>query len=144
METAAPGDTVLVHFTARTEDGEVVETSRDRDPDRVTLGEGDINPAFEEALIGMAPGEETEVHLPAEDAYGPRHQNLVFTVKRSRVSGEETPVPGALVRITLPTGGEGYATVRKVGPRRLLLDANHPLAGEDLTYRLTLVAIIDD
>jgi len=144
METASPGDTVLVHFTARKMDGEVVETSRDRDPDRVTLGEGAINPAFEEALVGMAPGEETEVHLAAEHAYGPRHRNLVFTVRRSRLTGEETPVPGSVVRITLPTGGEGYATVRKVGPRRLLLDANHPLAGEDLIYRLTLVAIIDD
>ena len=142
--TARQGDAVLVHFDGRLEDGTVAESSRDGEPERVVIGEGAINPAFEEALVGLRPGERVTVPLPAERAYGTYKKRLVFKLKRKRLDLKTEPEPGQWVRVTLPTGQSSLVTVKAVGKTSITVDANHPLAGEDLTYELELVAILNE
>jgi peptidylprolyl isomerase len=140
---ARQGDTVLVHFDGRLEDGTVAESSRDGEPERVAIGTGMINPAFEEALVGMRPGERVTVPLTAKQAYGPYKKRLVFKLKRRRLNLTTEPEPGQWVRVTLPSGQSSLVTVTAVTATGITVDANHPLAGEDLTFELELVAILE-
>lgn len=140
---ARQGDVVLVHFDGRLGDGTVAESSREGEPERVVIGEGAINPAFEGALVGRRPGERVTVPLTAEQAYGPYKKRLVFKLKRKRLNLKTEPEPGQWVRVTLPSGQSSLVTVKEVKATSIIVDANHPLAGEDITYELELVAILD-
>jgi hypothetical protein len=100
-----------------------------------------INPAFEEALIGMAPGETRTIVLPAEKAYGPYRKKLVFRLKRRDLNLPEEPVPGGTARISLKNGRSSLVTVLKADAKTVTVDANHPLAGKDLTFSITLLGI---
>ncbi|QYZ79738.1 peptidylprolyl isomerase [Methanofollis formosanus] len=139
MERAAQGDVVLVEYTGTLDDGTVFDHSEE--PQEVTLGEGTINPAFEETLIGMAPGETKTVFLPAKKAYGPHKMRLVFRIRRKKLNLPEEPVPGGIARVSLENGKSSLVTIKEVSERWVVVDANHPLAGKDLTFSLTLMEI---
>ncbi|QSZ67774.1 peptidylprolyl isomerase [Methanofollis aquaemaris] len=139
MERAAEGDVVLVEYTGTLEDGTVFD--RSDEPQEVTIGEGTINPAFEEALIGMAPGETKTIFLPAKKAYGPYKMRLVFRIRRKKLNLPEDPVPGGMARVSLKNGKSSLVTVKEVSKHWVVVDANHPLAGKDLTFCLTLKEI---
>lgn len=135
------GDTVLVHFTTADMDGNILESSRPGNPQTVVLGEGTINPLFEEALIGCSPGDVRTVQLSANKAYGKYRKQLIFTLKKRSLSLSEEPVPGQIVVISLPSGQKTHAVVREVKATKIVVDANHPYAGKDLIYTLELVNI---
>jgi FKBP-type peptidyl-prolyl cis-trans isomerase 2 len=135
------GDTLLLHFTSTRPDGEIFEDTRAGEPVRVTLGERQINPLFEEALIGREPGETVSIVLPPEKAYGRYRKELVVTVKRKKVTLDHEPVPGEFLRITV-MGKPCLVTVIDVTGKTITLDANHPLAGETITYAITVEAIL--
>ncbi|NVO65926.1 FKBP-type peptidyl-prolyl cis-trans isomerase [Methanofollis tationis] len=139
MDRAGTGDTVAVIYTGTLEDGTIFD--RPEEPRQVTIGAGEINQAFEEALVGMAPGETKKVVLPAERAYGPYRKNLVFRLKRRDLHLPEEPVPGGTARISLKGGTSTLVTVLKADRKTVTVDANHPLAGKDLTFAITLVEI---
>lgn len=139
MEQAAPGDTVRVTYTGTKEDGTVFD--RSEEPQEIVIGEGSINPAFEEALVGMAPGETKTVFLPAEKAYGPCRKRLVFKLKRKKLTVPRELIPGGIARISLAKGKSSLVTIKDVTEKWVTVDANHPLAGHDLTFALTLVGI---
>jgi FKBP-type peptidyl-prolyl cis-trans isomerase 2 len=142
MDRAGTGDTVAVIYTGTLEDGTIFD--RPEEPRQITLGAGEINPAFEEALVGMAPGETKTVFLPAERAYGPHRKNHVFRLKRKDLKLPEEPVPGGTARISLKGGTSTLVTVLKADRKTVTVDANHPLAGKDLTFAITLVDICRD
>jgi FKBP-type peptidyl-prolyl cis-trans isomerase 2 len=139
MDRAERGDTVLVTYTGTLEDGTVFD--QPEEPQQVAIGRGEINPAFEEALIGMAPGETRTIVLPAEKAYGPYRKKLVFRLKRRDLNLPEEPVPGGTARISLKNGRSSLVTVLKADAKTVTVDANHPLAGKDLTFSITLLGI---
>lgn len=141
MPFAEEGDRVTVHFESRRPDGTVAETSYNEEPITAVLGAGTINPAFETALCGMQKGEMTTVTLTAKQAYGEYKKRLIFTLKRKILNLPEEPEEDQIVRISLPNGKKSLVTVLSVTKTTIVVDANHPLAGEDLTYRLELIGI---
>ena len=143
MPPAASGDTVKVHYTARLDDGSVVDTSDGGDPIEITLGGGQVIPGFEEALVGMAPGERKRVRVPCAKAYGERSADMICELPRAKLPPGAVPVPGQRVRVNVEGGHSLLAVVVAVTEQTVTLDANHRMAGKDLVFDLHLAAICD-
>ncbi|RQD82276.1 MAG: peptidylprolyl isomerase [Methanocalculus sp. MSAO_Arc2] len=141
MTLPQSGDTVYVHFTARLDDGIVIEESEDGAPFEAVLGAGTINPAFDEALRTLTEGESTTITLPPEKAYGKYNTRLVFKLKRKRLDLKGDIQEGSLVRVTLPEGKKAYVSILSIDEKKVVVDANHPHAGETIHYTLTLERI---
>jgi peptidylprolyl isomerase len=142
MTQATAGDTVLFHYTGSLQDGTVFDSSSGRDPLRVTLGSGQVIRGVDEALVGMAPGEEKTVTVAADEAYGPRRPELLHEVQREAIPPEVDLEVGKQL-VGRDTGGQRLQlTVVEVAEESVTLDANHPLAGQDLTFDLRLVEIV--
>ncbi|NLB01688.1 MAG: peptidylprolyl isomerase [Methanomicrobiales archaeon] len=141
MPPVTDGDTLLLHFTSTRPDGEVFEDTRSGEPVRITLGAKQINPLFEEALMGREPGETVTVVLPPEKAYGKFRRKLVVTVKRTKLTLDHEPVPGEFLKLEV-MGKPCQVTVLDVDEKTVTVDANHPLAGETITYTITIEAIL--
>jgi len=142
MTQAKLGDTVRVHYTGRLEDGTVFDTSLDREPLRFTIGEGWLIPGFEEAVIGMNPGESKTTVIPADQAYGPHYEEMVIEVDRDQFPEDLEPEVGQQLQILQSDGRAIIVTVTEVSESSVTLDANHPLAGKDLTFDIQLMEIV--
>jgi peptidylprolyl isomerase len=137
---AKQGDTVRIHYTGTLQDGTEFDSSRDREPLAFTVGSGEVIPGFDAAVTGMTVGESKTVTIPAEQAYGPHRAELIVEVPRSQVPPQITPRVGQ--RLQLGRGDQALmVVVREVSDETLVLDGNHPLAGEDLTFALELVEV---
>lgn len=142
-KTAAKmGDTVRVHYTGTLEDGREFDTSVGSDPIEFTLGAGQILPGFEGAVVGMTAGDAKTVTIPAGEAYGDHNPELVQQVERGVLPEDIEIEEGLRLRAQAPEGVVDFI-VTEVGPSVVTLDANHPLAGEDLTFRIELSAILE-
>lgn len=142
MQSARPGHIVQIHYTGTLEDGSVFDSSEGREPLEFRLGEGQVIPGFEEAVSGMAPGDERRVTIPADQAYGPKREDLVLVVDRAEMPDEIRPEVGQ--QLQLNQDGQAFVvTITDVSPENVTLDANHPLAGETLTFDLQLVGLAD-
>jgi peptidylprolyl isomerase len=139
MATAHEGDTVRIHYTGHLEDGTVFDTSEGRDPLEFVLGSGQVIPGFDRAVDGMEEGEEKTVTVPAADAYGPRRDELIVSVARSNLPADVDPEVGQRLQMSSPDGQTFQATVANTSEEAIVLDANHPLAGQDLTFEIQLV-----
>jgi peptidylprolyl isomerase len=142
MAQAKSGDTVRVHYTGRLTDGREFDSSVGRDPLEFTIGSRSLIPAFEDAVIGLDIGQSETLTIPAADAYGARVDEAVQTVERSMIPPEVELAPGRVLQATAPGGQEMMLTVVDLTDDTVTLDANHPLAGEDLTFDIELVAIV--
>jgi peptidylprolyl isomerase len=141
MAQASNGDNVRIHYTGRLDDGTVFDTSANRDPLGFELGTGQVIPGFEEAVRGMEPGQKQTVTIAAENAYGPRRDDLVLTYPRDQLPDGVSPEPGQQLQMKTQDGQAVQVTVRDATEEALVLDANHPLAGQDLTFEIELVEI---
>jgi len=144
MAKAKPGDTVLVLYVGTLDDGKVFDSSEmhGNNPLQITLGEGKILPGFEQALIGMKPNQTKIVHIPAEQAYGPYRKELVDTISASEYPKGYSPNVGDTFRVPLKDGGSATATVVEVFGNGLKIDANHPLASQNLNFEIKLMEIL--
>lgn len=142
MAQAKQGDKVRIHYTGKLADKEVFDSSVNREPLEFRLGEGKIIPGFEEAVIGMTPGDSKTVNILPEKAYGPHRKELVVDVERSRLPDTLKLEVGGHVQIRQPSGGNIQAKVTSMSDSKVTLDANHPLAGEVLTFDIKLVEIV--
>jgi peptidylprolyl isomerase len=140
MQSAKSGDTVRVHYTGKLDDGSVFDSSEGRDPLEFQLGGGQVIPGFEQAVEGMSPGDERSVTIAADEAYGPRRDELVLVVPRTELPAEMQPEVGQQLQLS-QEGQSFIVTVADVNQSEIVLDANHPLAGEELTFELQLVDI---
>ena len=139
---AQNGDTVKVHYTGQLQDGSVFDTSREREPLTVTLGSQQLIGGFEREVQGMEPGESKTFVIPADDAYGPRDDRLIDDVPREQLPPDLDLTPGARLAATTQDGQQVALTVVEANDESVKLDANHPLAGEDLTFQIELVEIV--
>lgn len=140
MRRAHTGDIVSVHYTGTLADGSVFDSSRDRDPLQFTVGGGRVIPGFDAAVAGMAVGEEKKVTIPADEAYGPHRPELMVEVDRAQFPADLRPEIGQ--QLQLSRDGQVFVvTVRDLSDGSVLLDGNHPLAGQDLTFALELVGV---
>jgi peptidylprolyl isomerase len=149
MAQAKQGDTVKVHYTGRLDDGEVFDSSECEDdgcgcgsgPLEFTIGEGNVIPGFEAAVVGMSVGESKEVNIPVDEAYGQHMEELVGVVERSRLPEGLVPEVGGQLEVTREDGETFPVLITSVTDTEVTLDANHPLAGRDLTFEIRLLEI---
>lgn len=141
MADAKSGDTVKVHYTGKLEDGTVFDSSSDRGPLEFTIGSGNVIPGFESAVIGMNPGETKMETIPCEQAYGPRHEEMVQTIERSAIPADIAVQEGQRLQVSQPGGEPLVVTVTNVTDDSVTLDGNHMLAGKDLLFEIELVEI---
>ena len=142
MAHAQAGDTVRVHYTGTLDDGTVFDSSTGREPLEFTLGEGRVIAGFEEAVTGMEVGETKTSRIDADEAYGPRREDLLLDVPREQIPSEIDLQVGQQLTLQQPNGQAVPVTVAEFSDETVTLDANHPLAGEALTFELTLVEIV--
>jgi peptidylprolyl isomerase len=141
MTQAKTGDSVLIHYTGKLDDGTVFDSSRDRDPLQFAIGAGQVIPGFEAAVTGMSPGESKTHTIEAEQAYGPHRPEMVLVVERSQIP-EDIPLDiGQQLQLRGPEGQLLPVMVTEISDDTATLDANHPLAGESLTFDIELVEI---
>lgn len=142
MQQAKRGDTVHVHYRGTLEDGTEFDSSVGAEPIAFTLGAGEVIPGFEEAIEGMTAGEKKTKHIEAENAYGAHRDELVFTVSKDQMpdGGSDIEV-GDMLQVGFPDGSSAAVQVAGVEAEAVTLDANHPLAGKNLTFELELVSI---
>jgi peptidylprolyl isomerase len=138
---AKRGDTVLVDYVGRLQDGTEFQTTQGRDPIEFVLGKGHVIEGVEKAVSGMHVGDATTARIPVEDGFGPRQDSLVFRLSRDRFPEEEPPALGDRVTVRPEKGKPLLVTVRRVEDDVVEVDANHPLAGHELHMDLKLVGI---
>lgn len=141
MAAAKVGDTVSIHYTGRLNDGSVFDSSLEREPLKFSIGGQQVIPGFEQAVIGMNPGESKTQEIPCDKAYGPRHDDMVVTVLRQQIPSDFELAVGQQLQIKNPEGQVIPVMVSEIVNDQVTLDGNHPLAGEDLTFDIELVSI---
>ena len=131
------GDTVRVHYTGRLADGTVFGTSAGKYPLQFTIGSGMVITGFDQAMVGMNPGESKTVEIPEKDAYGQYHDELV-----QKVSRNEVPAGLERLRAQMKDGQIATLTIIETSESTVTLDANHPLAGKDIIFDIELMEVI--
>lgn len=141
MTTANSGDTVRIHYTGTLDDGSTFDSSEGRDPLEFELGAGRVIPGFDRAVTGMTVGEEKTVEIPAADAYGSHNPDGIQQFPKDKIPDNVPLDPGTRLQLQGPQGPI-TVTVTNVSEDYVTLDANHPLAGKDLTFTIELVEIV--
>ncbi len=142
MAQAKKGDTVRVHYTGKLEDGTVFDTSRSRHPLQFTIGNGQVIAGFENAIAGMNVGESKTAVIPVEQAYGPRRDDMIVTLKRDQLPAGLDVRVGQRLELTQTDNSVMLVTVMGTTESSITVDANHPLAGKALTFDLELIGIV--
>ena len=169
MAQAKDGDKVRVHYTGKLDDGSIFDSSegikessckddscKDDDcgdsgcgcgdqtsgPMEFVIGQGSLIPKFEQAVIGLEPGQSVTVNIPADEAYGQRAEEMVAVIERSEIPGDINPKAGDQMEVVLEDGTPMPVMVTEVTDTTITLDANHPLAGMDLNFDIRLLEIL--
>ena len=141
MSQAESGNTVKVHYTGTLADGTAFDSSRGSDPLEVTLGSGSVIAGFEQALMGMSVGESKTVTIGAAEAYGEHHADRVHEVEREKMPDDIDLRVGVILEAVGAGGVPLPVQIAGLSETMVMLDFNHPLAGQDLTFELELVEI---
>lgn len=142
MSTVKENDTVRVHYTGKLNNGQVFDSSLEREPIEIQLGQGKLIPGFEKGLIDMSVNEKKTITIAKEEAYGEIKKELFHKVPKSSIPSDITPQVGMGLVGSNPDGSEQQFRIAKVEADGVILDANHPLAGQDLIFDLKLIAIL--
>jgi peptidylprolyl isomerase len=142
MVQAKQGHTVQVYYKGKLLAGDIFDTVAKRNFVQFTIGEGQIFPGFEEAVVGMNPGESKTITVPAHKAYGPRRPEMVHVVDRNQLPADLKPEIGQQLEIRKGDGQTNTARVTDVSESSVTLDANHPLAGQNLVFDIELTEIL--
>ncbi len=141
MIQAKDGDRVLVHYEGKLEDGTVFDRSDPKEPLEFTIGEREVIPGLEKAVLGMNIGETKTVVIGADDAYGTYDQDLVMEFDLSIVPPDMRVERGQILRLRKEDGEEIPVSVIAITNESVTLDGNHPLAGRELTFDIELVDV---
>ncbi len=141
MSRAKSGDSVKIHYTGTLDDGQTFDSSRGREPLEFTLGAGQVIPGFDDAVTGMEIGETKKETISAEQAYGAHRDDMIIKVGKEQIPAGMNPEVGNRLAVQTRDGKQVPVEVTEVTDEGLTLDANHPLAGKDLTFEIELVAI---
>jgi peptidylprolyl isomerase len=143
MSEKANNRTAKVHYTGSLDDGTVFDSSRERDPFEFVIGVGQVIDGFSDVVARMEVGETKTVIIPAEEAYGEYQEELIHEIEHSQFAAGVTPEVGMQLQ---SDGGEGYppmvAVVTEISDETVTIDANHPLAGKDLTFEIELLELV--
>jgi len=132
---------VQVHYTGTLQTGEMFDSSEGREPLEFTAGSGQVIPGFDNAVIGMKEGEKKTVNIPVAEAYGEKSDEMIMDFPRTNFPEDITPEEGMELHLNDDQGNVMPVIVTSVNDEFVTLDANHPLAGQDLTFDLEVVKI---
>jgi peptidylprolyl isomerase len=138
---ATSGHTVRIHYDGFLQDGTLFGSSRPNEPVEFTIGDSRLIPAFERAVVGMSEGEKKTVSLPAQEAFGEHREELVRTVDKAELPSHIDPEVGKVLVIHADQGEDVQAVITDVSDESLTIDANHPLAGKEVTFEIELLEI---
>jgi peptidylprolyl isomerase len=141
MKQAKSGDSVKIHYTGKLNDGTVFADSKKGEPLEFTLGAGQIIPGVDEAVQGMEPGQSKTVTIPPEKAYGPRQEGLTKDIPKDDLPEGMQPQVGQSLKVDRPNGEPMIVSITAVSDSNITVDANHPLAGKDLDFKLELLEV---
>jgi FKBP-type peptidyl-prolyl cis-trans isomerase 2 len=142
MQTVKNGDTVKVHYHGRLTDGTTFDSSEGRDPLEFEVGSGMVIKGFDDGVTGMKVGDKKTINIPVDEAYGPVNEDMLVEFPRSNFPPEMEPEVGMQLNMTSGDGQVIPVVVTDVKDDIVSLDANHPLAGEELVFDLELVEIV--
>ncbi|MCR9250260.1 MAG: peptidylprolyl isomerase [bacterium] len=142
MSKAKANDTVKVHYTGKLNDGQVFDSSLEREPLQFVVGGGQMIKGFDAAVDGMELNEKKTVTIPSAEAYGPVNEELFQVVPRTDLPEDMDPKQGQTLVATSPDGHQQQVLVSEVTEETITIDANHPLAGKDLIFEIELVEIV--
>jgi peptidylprolyl isomerase len=141
MSKVKDGDTVKVHYTGKLENGDVFDSSKEREPFEFTVGNKAVIPGFEKGVVGMGVGDTKTIEIPPEEAYGAKQDELVVEVQKSEFPDDITPTIGQRLQIKQQDGNPIVVTITELTEESITLDANHPLAGYTLFFDVELIDI---
>lgn len=141
MSKVQKGDKVKVHYTGKLNDGQVFDSSEGREPLEFTIGNGMLIQGFETGVVGMEVGDTKTVKITPEEGYGERNDELVAVVPRSNIPPDVDVTVGQMLQVQQPNNQTVNVVVTDVSDENVTLDANHPLAGKELTFDIEVVEI---
>lgn len=139
MNVITANSQVTLHFELSLEDGQIVDSNFAHEPARFVFGDGNLLPAFEEVLIGMAVGQEGQFEMTPEQAFGARNESNIQRIPRSQFSMDLEE--GMVVSFADASKNELPGVIAEIGEHEVLVDFNHPLSGRTLTYRVEIVSV---
>ncbi|MFC2134500.1 peptidylprolyl isomerase [Bacteroidota bacterium] len=141
MAQAKEGDLVKVHYTGKLDNGEVFDTSESREPLAFTIGKGEVIPGFENGVIGLGSGESKTIKIPSDQAYGPHREEMIYKIGKDKFPQDVELKIGDSFKIGKEEETTLIVSITEIGETEVTLDANHPLAGKELTFEIKLVEI---
>lgn len=141
MSVAKKDNVVKVHYTGKLDNGEIFDTSKEREPLEFKIGEGKLITGFENGVIGMKLQESKTIKIASKEAYGEKKPELMIEVKKQQLPDNLTPEIGMELVSKRQDGQEQIVKIAEIKDATVVIDANHPLAGEDLTFEIKLVEI---
>jgi peptidylprolyl isomerase len=141
MQEVKNGDKIKVHYHGKLRSGETFDSSQGREPLEFTVGSGQVIKGFDEGVKGMKVGEKKTVEIPVQEAYGEKQQEMMIEFPKDQFPPDMKPEVGMQLMMTNGSGQNFPVTVAEVKENSVVLDANHPLAGQDLIFDLELVSI---
>ncbi len=141
MSQVKENDTVRVHYTGKLENGQIFDSSLQRDPLEFTLGQGQLIPGFEQGVLDMKVNEKKTIQIPYTEAYGEVREELFHEVEKDKLPEELQLEVGMGLISKAPDGSERQLILHEIKENTIVVDANHPLAGKDLTFEVELVEI---
>jgi FKBP-type peptidyl-prolyl cis-trans isomerase 2 len=142
MQQVKKGDKVKVHYHGRLNNGETFDKSEGREPLEFEVGSGMVIKGFDEGVTGMKVGDKKTINIPADEAYGPLNPDMMIEMPKDRFPKDMELEPGMPLAMSDGQGQQFQVVVKEIKEDVVLLDANHPLAGQDLTFDLELVDIV--
>lgn len=142
MQAVKNGDTVKVHYQGRLTDGTMFDSSEGRAPLEFKVGAHMVIKGFENGVLDMKPGEKKTIHIPVDQAYGPKNDEMIMEFPKANIPPDLNPEVGMELQMSNPEGQVFQVRVAAVNSEFITLDANHPLAGQDLVFDLELVEIV--
>jgi FKBP-type peptidyl-prolyl cis-trans isomerase 2 len=142
MQTVKSGDKVKVHYHGRLTDGTTFDSSSGREPLEFEVGGGMVIKGFDDGVTGMISGEKKTIHIPVEAAYGPKNEEMIVQFPKTNFPPDLEPEVGMQLNMTGQDGQIIPVVVVELAEDFVVLDANHPLAGEALIFDLELVEIV--
>ena len=141
MAQVKSGDKIKVHYHGKLTSGETFDSSAGREPLEFEVGSGQVIPGFDEGVTGMTVGEKKTIHIPFAEAYGPRNPEMMIPMPKDRFPEDMTLEQGMPLMMSDQQGQQFQVTVSEIKDDVIMLDTNHPLAGQDLIFDLELVEI---
>lgn len=141
MKTVKDGLFVSIDYTARLENGDILNTTLGHLPLEVKIGAGNLTKSFEDALLGMKLNDARTITLSPEDAYGERDEEAVYAYSKTEIPPEVKPEVDQIFTVSAPDGRKIPARITRVDADEVVVDLNHPLAGKTLIYDIQIVNI---